>query len=140
MIFSNLGKNIPKFHGDHIPPVSVAKQINARWYRKPFGWKVSQKFYPQCRNCSNKQGGLLAKAVSAGHRNLHAVGGGEESYFHGRRLRIGHLTGGVVAALTVGTADESELVQSTRKRVQSFQDWIEDLFRDAKEWADGIWK
>ena len=102
MIFSNIGKNIPKFHGDHIPPVSVAKQINSRWYRKMLGWKVKQKFFPQCRNCSNKQGGLLSSAIHAGHRNLHSVGGGQESYFHGRRLRIGHLTGGAVAVLSIG--------------------------------------
>ncbi|KAL7524596.1 hypothetical protein ACHAXR_001788, partial [Thalassiosira sp. AJA248-18] len=119
MIFSNLKKNAPKFHGDHIPPVSVAKQINSRWYRRPFGWKVSQKFYPQCRNCSNKQGGLLSKAINAGHRNLHRVGGGEESYFHGRRLRIGHLTGGAVALLSIGNdesttdGNEGELVKAS---------------------------
>jgi len=144
MIFSNLGKTIPKFHGDHIPPVSVAKQINSRWYRKPFGWKVSQKFYPQCRDCSNKQGGLLSKALNAGHRNLHAVGGGQESYFHGRRLRIGHLTGGAVAVLSIGnnesTNNEVELVESSRQRVHSFQDWIEDVGRGLKERARRTWK
>lgn len=143
MIFSNLGKTIPKFHGDHIPPVSVAKQINSRWYRKPFGWKVSQKFYPQCRDCSNKQGGLLSKAVNAGHRNLHAVGGGQESYFHGRRLRIGHLTGGAVAVLSLGNNEsnnEVELVESSRQRVHSFQDWIEDVGRGLKERARRTWR
>ena len=144
MIFSNLGKTIPKFHGDHIPPVSVAKQINSRWYRKPFGWKVSQKFYPQCRDCSNKQGGLLSKALNPGHRYLHAVGGGQESYFHGRRLRIGHLTGGAVAVLSIGnsesTNNEVQLVESSRQRVHSFQDWIEDVGRGLKERARRTWK
>ncbi|KAL7531423.1 hypothetical protein ACHAWF_003763 [Thalassiosira exigua] len=118
MIFSNLGKDAPRFHGDHIPPVSVAKQLNDRWHRRMLGRKVTQRFYPQCRNCSNKQGGLLAKGISAGHRNLRSVGGGEESYFHGRRIRIGHLTGGAVAVATVannesGEDDASDLVESS---------------------------
>lgn len=152
MIFSNLKKNVPKFHGDHIPPVSVAKQINDRWYRKPFGWKVSQKFYPQCRDCSNKQGGLLSKAISSGHRNLHRVGGGEESYFHGRRLRIGHMTGGVVAVLSMGIDADDEsmvdpnnvevkvLVEASRERVRSYQKWMEDLITGLTERVVDIWR
>jgi hypothetical protein len=64
----------PKFHGDHIPPISVAKQLNDRWYRKLLGLSVSQRFYPQCKSCSNTQGGLLSRAVNAGHRNLRSVG------------------------------------------------------------------
>ena len=142
MIFSNIGKNIPKFHGDHIPPVSVAKQINSRWYRKMLGWKVKQKFFSQCRNCSNKQGGLLSSAVHAGHKNLHSVGGGQESYFHGRRLRIGHLTGGAVAVLSIGNidADGRNLVVASRKRVRSFQDWIENACRDLQKRAESIWR
>lgn len=134
MIFSDLKKNTPRFHGDHIPPVSVAKQLNGRWYRQALGWKVPQKFYPQCRNCSNKQGGMLSKAVNAGHRNLRAVGGGKASHFHGRRLRIGHLTGGAVAVLSVGkSGGKDELVGESRLRVRSFQDWMEDLGRKLKE-------
>ena len=142
MIFSNIGKNIPKFHGDHIPPVSVAKQINSRWYRKMLGWKVKQKFFSQCRNCSNKQGGLLSSAVHAGHKNLHSVGGGQESYFHGRRLRIGHLTGGTVAVLSIGNIDTDgrNLVVASRKRVRSFQDWIENACRDLNKRAESIWR
>jgi len=88
------------FHGDHIPPVSVAKQINNKWYNRHLGRIVTQKFYPQCTNCSNKQGGLLSRAVNAGHGNLHAVGGGSESCFHGWRVRVGHLTGGLVACIS----------------------------------------
>lgn len=143
MIFSNLRKNVPKFHGDHIPPVSVAKQLNDRWYRRTFGLKVSQKFYPQCRDCSNKQGGMLSKAIKAGHRNLRSVGGGEESYFHGRRLRVGHLTGGAVAVVSVDAASdvrEGDLVESSRQRVLSFQDWIEDLGSNLKERAEAVWR
>jgi hypothetical protein len=70
--------------------------------------------------------------VNAGHRNLHAVGGGEESFFHGRRLRVGHLTGGVVAALSIGSTttvehkkSEVALVESSRERMLSIQKWLE---------------
>eukprot|EP00581_Thalassiosira_minuscula_P009886 CAMPEP_0183708344 /NCGR_PEP_ID=MMETSP0737-20130205/4689_1 /TAXON_ID=385413 /ORGANISM="Thalassiosira miniscula, Strain CCMP1093" /LENGTH=436 /DNA_ID=CAMNT_0025936209 /DNA_START=82 /DNA_END=1392 /DNA_ORIENTATION=+ len=144
MYFSNIAKNKPKFHGDHIPPVSVAKQLNNRWYRRKLGIKVSQKFYPQCRDCSNKQGGMLSRAIREGHKNLRAVGGGEESYFHGRRLRIGHLTGGAVAIATVENNrlaswndgndidDSTLLVKASRERVHSFQTRIEDLVRELK--------
>ncbi len=78
----------------------------------------------------------MSRAVNAGHRNLHAVGGGEESFFHGRRLRVGHLTGGVVAVLSIGstTADghgnEAALVKASRERMLSFQKWFEDVGRN----------
>lgn len=141
MIFSNLRSNKPKFHGDHIPPVSVAKQMNSKWYRQKLGVKVPQRFYPQCRDCSNKQGGLLSKAVNLGHRNLHSVGGGQESYFHGRRLRIGHLTGGVVAALSVGTGVDGELAKTSRVKVCSVQQWMENVGRGLIEHAKAsFWK
>jgi hypothetical protein len=116
---------VPRFHADHIPPVSVARQLNDRWYRRWLGLRVKQRFYPQCQNCSNRQGGLLSKAVNAGHRNLCAAGGGAEGHFHGRRLRIGHLTGGAVAVLSVGgrgDGDAADLVRSSRERVRSIQD------------------
>jgi len=144
------------FHGDHIPPVSVAKQINNRWYNRKLGRTVAQRFYPQCTNCSNKQGGLLSRAVNAGHGNLHAVGGGSESYFHGWRMRMGHLTGGLVAAMSTatttttvvgggGSSEEKEeeaavaLVQSSRDRIRSIQYWMEDLLRDAKRTIGNVW-
>lgn len=146
------------FHGDHIPPVSVAKQINNRWYNRKLGRTVRQRFYPQCTNCSNKQGGLLSRAVNAGHKNLHVVGGGSESYFHGWRMRVGHLTGGLVAAVsTVGVTDDDNnnndtrwlrssddeeaalLVQSSRDRIRSIQFWLEDLLRDVKRKVGDVW-
>lgn len=139
MLFSNMAKkdwHKPRFHGDHIPPVSVAKQLNERWYRKKMGWKVSQKFYPQCRDCSNKQGGLLSKAINAGHKNLHSVGGGGESHFHGARIRIGHMAGGIVAVATVGQGfDGKDVVIASRKRIQQIRDWAVDT---GKELIDRI--
>jgi hypothetical protein len=143
MLFSNVSKkhwNKPRFHGDHIPPVSVAKQLNERWYRKKLGWKVSQKFYPQCRDCSNKQGGLLSKASNSGHKNLHSVGGGGESYFHGRRLRIGHLTGGIVAVVTVGNGGEGGVIQASRERVRLLREWAFDVGRDVRDRCKSWWK
>ena len=126
-----------------MPPVAVAKRWNEGRLRRMLGWKVAQKFYPQCRDCSNRQGGLLAKAINAGRRDLHAVGGGRESYFHGRRWRIGHLTGGLVAVVTVGDGAaerEDELVQSSRERVRSFQEWGENSGKKLIERVQGIWK
>ena len=166
LLFHNKLLTPPKksiiFHGDHIPPVSVAKQINSRWYNRKLGRTVPQRFYPQCTNCSNKQGGLLSRAVNAGHRNLHVVGGGSESYFHGWRIRVGHLTGGLVAAVStvgIGNNDDSAtsswlksssnedeevaaallLVQSSRDRIRSIQYWFEDLISDAKRKISSVW-
>jgi hypothetical protein len=137
----------PKFHGDHIPPISVAKQLNDRWYRKLLGLSVSQRFYPQCRSCSNTQGGLLSRAVNAGHRNLRSVGGGQESYFHGRRLRLSHMTGGIVAVTSVGglaTTDDDDaidnLVKSSRERMRCMQHWIEDVSMKTKGWILNAWQ
>ena len=141
-------KSSPKFHGDHIPPISVAKQLNDRWYRKLIGASVSQRFYPQCITCSNKQGGLLSRAVNAGHRNLRSVGGGQESYFHGRRVRLSHTTGGIVAVLSLGgltTTGENDndmidLVKSSRERMQFMQHWIEDVSMKTKGWIVNVWR
>lgn len=146
----------PKFYGDHIPPISVAKQLNDRWYRKLLGLSVSQQFYPQCKSCSNTQGGLLSRAIFAGHRNLRSVGGGQESYFHGRRPRLSHMTGGIVAVLSVGGLRTSgmtgennddtndnlaiDLVKSSRERMQFMQLWIEDVGMKTKEWIVNAWR
>jgi len=85
---------------------------------------------------------MLGKAIKAGHRNLRSVGGGEESYFHGRRVRVGHLTGGLVAVLTVGgiDSDGDELVDASRERVRSFQERTEDLARDLKGRVESVWR
>ena len=127
MIFSKLPT---KFHGDHIPPVSVAKQMSQQTWRKFLGLTVPQKFYPQCVNCSGKQGSLLSKAVNAGMRNLSRAGGGKDSHFHSN-FRIGHLTGGAVAILTTsvtaqGTQTPESVVSSSRLRVESYQDWAQE--------------
>ena len=102
-----------RFVGDHMPPKSVAEQKNQTWWRRvgliP---KVQFRFYPQCKNCSNTQGTILAKAsskiansktylpsfVRAG--NLQNAGAGQQAHFHGLRPRVNWLTGGVIAGLT----------------------------------------
>ncbi|KAK1743746.1 hypothetical protein QTG54_005343 [Skeletonema marinoi] len=152
LLFSRLPNTTKKmiFHGDHIPPVSVAKQINNRWYNRKLGRTVAQRFYPQCTDCSNKQGGLLSRAVI----ELHAAGGGSESHFHGWRMRVGHLTGGLVAVVStvgvgnddarwLGSSSEEEeaevLVHSSRDRIRSIQYWLEDLLYDAKRMMSNVW-
>ena len=104
---------------------------------------MRQRFYPQCRSCSNRQGGLLSRAASAGHRNLRAAGGGAGGHFHGRRLRVGHMTGGAVAVLSVGGSgdgDAADLARSSRERVRSIQDWIVDAGAKAKEGILNAWR
>ena len=49
------------FHADHAPPRKWAKQANARWWRRLLRRPVSQRFYPQCKDCSNVQGSLLSQ-------------------------------------------------------------------------------
>jgi hypothetical protein len=82
--------------------------------------------------------------VYAGHRNLRSVGGGQESYFHGRRVRLSHTTGGIVAVLSVGgltTNDDNamDLVKSSRERMQFMQHWIEDVSMKTKGWIVNAW-
>ena len=95
--------------------------------------------------------------MNAGHKNLHVVGGGSESYFHGWRMRLGHFTGGLVAAVsTVGVIDDDTnnetrwlrssddekaalLVRSSRDRLRSIQYWFEDLLRDVKRTIGDVW-
>ena len=52
-----------KFVSDHMPPKAVAEQMNERWYRKVLGLQVPYRFYPQCINCSTKQGSILSQAT-----------------------------------------------------------------------------
>ncbi|OQS00620.1 hypothetical protein ACHHYP_03271 [Achlya hypogyna] len=54
------GTRSSKYHADHMPPVLVAKAENARLWAKMFG-SVTQRYYPQCEQCSNTQGALVKK-------------------------------------------------------------------------------
>lgn len=48
------------FIGDHMPPVSEVRRANAALWRRLLRQPVAQRFYPQCKPCSAKQGALLA--------------------------------------------------------------------------------
>lgn len=91
-----------KFHGDHMPPKSVAAQMSRAWWRRLVSRKISFRFYPQCVDCSNIQGSLLGKAAQVNQffllqtPSLAHVGGGMNAYNHGLVPRLYHLTGGVL--------------------------------------------
>jgi len=129
-----------RFTADHMPPQSVTRQMNAKWYRRWFGRTVKQRFYPHCNTCSNRQGGVLSAAVTASSSkgvkvpSLQAVGGGKNGHFHGFVPRIGHLAGGVVGAVTtlgVDANDGDEVVGDgggNRRRFYEWQRYIEESF------------
>lgn len=147
-----------RFVGDHMPPKSVAQEMNQSWLRKvgilP---KVRFRFYPQCVTCSNVQGSILSKATSelkkgsssssvgrtiAGRvgikshlssitraASLKDAGGGTVAYFHGWRLRVNHLTGAVVAGTTVIGATDKEIRNGNPKRLEGVQHRIQKVIR-----------
>jgi hypothetical protein len=147
-IFSR-GKNGIKFIADHMPPQAVVKQMNAAWHRRLLGLNVKQRFYPQCIDCSGKQGGVLSKAsqdllkTKSGSLlermkpgvDLSSAGGGANDHFHGFRgcnLRLEHLTGGVLAAITVHNTNERNILQrrgGNRTRFLEFQTALETKSR-----------
>jgi len=94
---------VVRFVGDHMPPKSVAAQMDRVWYRKWLGRTTKFRFYPQCVPCSNKQGSLLSAATRRVGKTKHAASLAHvgDAYFHGWRPRVFHLTGGVVAAAAV---------------------------------------
>jgi hypothetical protein len=95
-----------KFHGDHMPPKSVALEMNDVWWRQLVGRTVRFRFYPQCVSCSTVQGSLLGTAVQNSKRrilspSLAHAGGGLNAYNHGLVPRLYHLSGGVIAIASV---------------------------------------
>merc|ERR1712107_832279 len=103
---NHLKNKVFRFVGDHMPPKSVAKQMNKTWLRK-IGLlpKVRFRFYPQCVSCSNIQGSILSQTSSNLNHGkgrissmaraiiLKQSGGGRTAYFHGFTPRFNHLTG-----------------------------------------------
>jgi hypothetical protein len=117
------------FHGDHMPPKSVAAEMQKRWVRKYllFGRPVSFRFFPQCASCSNIQGSVLGSASSKGLGNLAATGGGRNAHFHGLRFRTSHLAGAAIGAMTVCGAKEEEILDNGNEpRFRAIQYAIED--------------
>ena len=120
-----------------MPPKSVAQQLErSLWYRL-LRRKVRYRFYPQCINCSNKQGSLLSQATAAlqaarsrsgtsAARRLAAVGGGRgTSYNHGWQPRFAHATGAVIGAIATLNVHPADLMDENRWR---YAQWQNDLF------------
>lgn len=148
-IFSR-GKNGVKFIADHMPPQAVVKQMNAAWHRRILRLDVKQRFYPQCIDCSGKQGGILSKAsqdllkTKTGgiltkiipKSNLESAGGGANSYFHGFKgynLRLEHLTGAVIATLTVRNGSQTDILHKRGGNRRQFQDIEENIKSNIKQ-------
>lgn len=118
-----------RFVGDHMPPKSVAEQMNRTWYRRYLVGPVKFRFFPQCVSCSQKQGSILSKATQelrsfrGGIRvpQLHNAGGGRNAYFHGFKFRINHLTGGLLGGLAVVGVSPDDLEDENRSRYASLQ-------------------
>lgn len=131
-----------KFVADHMPPKSVAEQMNATWIRKYLLGKVPFRFYPQCVDCSNAQGSILSKAQQSTSRllpsfqraaKLSQAGGGTTAHYHGLRPRINHLTGGVLAGITVVGATDRQIQTGNRGRFQDWQGRVQGWIRDVEK-------
>lgn len=144
MIFAR-GKQLVKFHGDHMPPKAVAQQLNAQWFRRLLEIKVQFRFFPQCVNCSNVQGQILSCATNNlrtasfwNKPNLKHAGGGSLAYFHGFRFRPFHLAGAVIAAVTVMDATDDDIDQGNRRRFYKLQERVEECYRDAHDFIRNV--
>jgi len=47
------------FIADHMPPTKFRKEMNAKWWRKLLGLRISQRLYPQCLDCFSLQGSAV---------------------------------------------------------------------------------
>jgi hypothetical protein len=126
-----------RFVSDHMPPKSVAEQINSRWYNRIFGIKVNYRFFPQCITCSSTQGSILSKATQELRKyhfssvllkkgsmipNLSQAGGGTNAYIHGLRPRWNHFTGGILASIAVvGNSNNKNGVIPNHDRYELWQ-------------------
>lgn len=141
-------KSGTKFVADHIPPRSVARQMNSRGYRRLTGRKVKQRFFPQCVHCSLKQSNILSAASRKVQKNmarknlklwtkipnLAQSGGGANAYVHGLRLRKEHLAGGIIASATVcGDLDELDVLSGNRIRFRSWHIQIENFVNSIRD-------
>ena len=65
------------FIADHMPPTKHAKEMNAAWWRRFLGLKVTQRLWAQCQSCFSMQG-------SAVRADIHRL-----AYYN--RLRLVHM-------------------------------------------------
>jgi hypothetical protein len=123
-----------QFVGDHMPPKSVADQMNRAVWRRILHHKVSFRFYPQCIVCSSKQGSLLSAAAQHNNNNIKSpfrivqlagVGGGHQAHFHGWRPRLSHLTGGVVAAAALLDPDLTTIERWSHRAGHTVQSFVQ---------------
>jgi hypothetical protein len=138
-----------RFVGDHMPPKSVAEQMNKSWLRR-FGLlpKVQFRFYPQCVHCSNTQGSILSQATQQWKQQqqhnqqrfkrllfgrsaeaLKESGGGRMAYFHGWKVRVNHWTGGLIAAAIVVGGKDQDIVKGNPKRLEQWQHTLEQTIK-----------
>lgn len=133
------------FHADHMPPKSVANEMNKTWLRsKGILREVQFRFYPQCVHCSKAQGSILKQATSQvnksiGHLSstaraafLKNAGGGTKAHFHGLKFRMNHLTGAVLAGTTVIGASDREIRNGNPKRLEWVQHQIQGFIKNQK--------
>jgi hypothetical protein len=123
---------LQQFNADHIPPLSLVKWYNNRWYNKLVRRTIAQRFYPQCKGCSSVQGAALARnsmgSILSGS-GFQVLAPGKFGKLHVHRLRRWHLTGFAVAAAGAGGEGGSD---AWGNRV-----WGEALLREAEVWAEG---
>ena len=129
-----------KFVGDHMPPKSIAEQMNRSFLRR---WgilpKVQFRFYPQCVNCSQTQGSILSKASSELSSKMMPsfqkaakmleAGGGTLAHNHGFRFRINHLAGAILGGATVVGATDQEIANGNPKRLENVQRQIHEFVK-----------
>lgn len=129
-----------RFVGDHMPPKSVAENMNQRLWRRLTGWKVNYRFFPQCRDCSSVQGSILSKATNElqNARSFLFLPkrlklGNAPSHTHGLRPRINHLTGAILGGVAVVGANEADLIDGNRHRYAQWQHqmdkWLRQQYR-----------
>jgi hypothetical protein len=126
-----------------MPPKSVANRMDHQWHRIFFRRSVAFRFYPQCRLCSGKQGSILSRAVATSdnaRRMLRLGGGSAQSHFHGFRLRLNHLTGGVLAGMVTIDASDSNIRRGNAKRYREWQWALEDMIDDGRDTLVKLWK
>jgi hypothetical protein len=118
-----------KFVGDHMPPKSIAQQLNNTWLRKYILGNVKFRFYTQCVPCSNTQGSVLSKASQSTSllpsflraAKLKQAGGGQLAHNHGLHFRLNHLAGGILAGMTVLDATGKAIRSGNQKRFENIQ-------------------
>ncbi|GKZ01402.1 hypothetical protein MPSEU_001091000 [Mayamaea pseudoterrestris] len=136
----------PRFNGDHMPPLLVANELNRIWYRKLFRMKVKFRFFPQCIDCSNTQGGIMSQAravLDKQPKNLlqRKVFQGTDmmklpilhskNFYHGLQPRISHLTGTVLGGFAVLNSSEADIANGNRNR-------YERLHKQLSSWCKNV--